>query len=1855
MKNELGDEIDVLDSAPAIGAPPAAFTAATQKINALGDPIDSDDHGLKVLNGTEVSASQAAKSMDLAAKTGVPASFVHLDPAFHEQNYNVAEGVSAGNRNPYIANYINDVPMAASVSQGDWRKLEISSQSLQALSSTTSANQLLLDGLAGWGKGLLETVRGFGEGFGSESLGAGPEFLAKNPSWLIFQPVSVVLDAMLRAPNGIIHGVARNAALRYEQLGGNPGEKEGVYREVVNLLGFMMIEAGTVKPEAGAPVNRLSTKAELDAFHGVLEGLKNKAEMDAFLKEKAAEITPERLQITYAKKSSADLSKAVAEANQTETKAVSPTAYEQFAEIHGGLGTVHIPATTILELYQAEGKVPLKGDKLFGFIPNIAEKMLSGAESKTEIAVPMSQYVANIDEALHEKIRARVRVQVKGTTLEEAKELADNVQARPEGVTVEEGKNLPSYEKQEQALTPPKSESDIGEHFPFEYNIEQNDERVQHISDNISTLTNELKRQYPKLAEQLGGIEDYFKAANDNGLDIHEAIDKLGDTLVFVEKNGGSTEVTSRLSDMLEALEGLSDDMPHKASQHSGEVQALHKDYREIFNAYVNPAPGSSGASMPRSENISRLKQHLQKLTRTVEANKAEGRNGLGDKKLVTEKLATEDAIAALEKSEQAVDTLRQAAGPAKEAVVGKSPEQLKLDLELNGNKITIAAEEAPVALEFLHTVEMERKTLYLEPLFTKGKDVNITQLEFKQYSDLIDRANETILTKAVAIARSQIAQTMTHKWRTDALQVKDKVTNEIESRPVMRVDQYLRTGSLQPGQWMRRVGTMVKLDKAAVEEVLGEGGLARHTAEDGADINVLAQTFGFKTGADMVRALDALAKDRAAAGLEPREYFNRAVKEETESRMQAEHGHLSDNIAVAASELALHKFNVDLLSAEWKILSRLAGKDPPLARADLTVWAEEQFGKGYVSQASYETYRRAADKAGREAEKALLKKKYVEALNAKQTQVLNFLLAKEAKGFEKEVKKNENILGKYAGEDNLPAVDQKYTDQIHSLMLDYNMPISRTADNVAYNLGGKTLPVFIAEQKGQGASLVEPILPRPGTKIEDFTVNEYRDFASLVQNLDHVGRKNKKIEIAGKKEDYERGMDAILKNVDTFVEKGFNPDVTGVVSALRKLGRFVDSNLYKVESLIDRIDHHNPLGALNTAIHRPLIEGQAGVGFMLTKLAKMINKLPSDRAWGKNLNVLADNQELVDFHTRELLRVTNEQKVAMALNYGNKGNRDVMLRAHNFTEAEMESFLDRTMSPMDWKVVNAIHAIFELLAPLVEEVTMKKSGLAVPLVQPMPFLNSKGGYYPLVQDPKQVLIGAKNQTDLFDKTKFDPLPMASALKQRTGAVYKLDFSLSRLHSVLAQTTHAVYMQEPVINANKIIKDPLFRESIVNAFGPEYVKMLDDWISDIANNGGQNNDMILSWISRNSRENVTTMLMGYKASTATIHGVSAGFASLYEIGKMYLAEKGAKSFVLAPAELIKNMRELGLGQFLPEEARRMFSSDTKMLETMNEVMSESLELPNRVRALQKDFGYQLNKIVNKNIIDDVAQARAIYHAYSMSMVAYLDLLTATPVWKAAKTKAILDGYENADAIYIADKTVREAHGSASLVSRANVGRGEVGKWATIAYNGYWNHNYNKFREVINILREPAESAPREGPQAGMGSVGGGSETLPPRFTEGMKVALGAGFVTAMVVAGAMIHHAIRGDESETTEGAILKMMLSQFGGMVPGLNVLTYAIIHNRDPHVSGADKVLSIIKDVGVDISKLMEGKEPKHPWKHGAQAVGYLTGIGPTEQIIASMSFMNDVLNDDQSPEGIGQWLNGLMSGRAEPKRHK
>lgn len=1544
------------------------------------------------------SPDEAGKALSISKQTGIPASIVQTDLPGYDAHAKTQAAIQAV-QNPAIAKYVDENRMAPQVSNDDYSVLDkisgvFSRLSREAIDHATTlqlADQTPLGEMAASEpgreklRGYAERMRaGFAGGFGegnevermlkeAKDLGLSGQTI-KTWEYSGLLPAARATEGAIRLVPGLIGGAfGLGSGFLEEGMNGAPGSVAWADRFLRDATGanVALMGAGVtgVRPKFSPvdPVARVLAQDDLHQFVAEHTPGGPRANSLSAGETPKDELWQSKPIIDQAKAEVAGeaLDEAVAASAESKTRERSPELYEKYLEAHGDQGTVHVPAQAILDLYEREGKIPIDGDGLFGFVPGLADKATLAAETGAEIKIPLSKYIAHVNEAVHEGLKDVVRVQENGVTREEAK-------LAKEETPVEESKSL------------------------------------QPTSD-----------------------EPVVRAA-----------------------------------------------------------------------------------------------------------------------------------------VEQAVK---------------------------------------------------EKKSLYLEPLFKDGESIGITQPEFKRYSDLIDRGQEAVFTKAVALAKREAAKRLTPEWRANEERVRGKVSKELYDRSDFAADRFFNTDK-----------SMLPNGKKIVSDFWRPLGEVKS--------DEWAPVFGFESGSDMVMAILKLEQERADAGKGPKWQFKQHVDAETGARMETQYGKLADNIALEASEMALAEHNVDLLATEVKMLAKLNGREPPLGREELTSWVKDQFDKSTASDVSYEQWRRASEKGGREAEKVLLKKDYEEAFITKQRQLLAFQLAREAKAFEKEVRQAEKLFDKYASEINLTEVEQAYTDQIHRLMQQYGIDTKRTQENTDYNLQGKDFSNFVRDRNSNGAMIIQADLPTPRAgantrPIDSFTVDQYRDFATMIKSLDHNGRAEKQIELAGKKEAFNEVIDKVAKNLDELEKNDFNPDAKGLVSGLRALGRAVDSRLLKAEKLIDWIDKKDPLGAMNSAVLRGLIEGEQKKGDMITKLAGMAKDLPGDRAWGKALDDLTNNKELLKWETGKPMKLTNENKIAIALNYGNKSNRRVLLEGYKWTEPEVEAYLKRELTPADKAMVDGLHGLFDPLAPLVEKATSSRSGVAIPLIEGTPFEGMKGGYYPLIEDPRAKLLGQQVSTDLFQKTKFDPLPTANALKQRTGKVYPVDLTISQIHSRLSQTAHAVFMQDPVINANKVISDPIVREGIAKAFGSEYVKMLDKWIRDIADNGGSDvgfRDDSAVWLSRNLRQNVTVQLMGWKASTALIHGGSAAASSVYEGFKLHMpTENAAKSMVLAPARLVQNIYDLGLGQFLPRAAQRFFGSQTNMFDTFNFVFEHSGEMRNRQRSLQKDFGFQLDKVTNSSLIDDAAKARAVHQTYSMAMVAYLDQLTATPVWKAAYDHALVEkGMEHDDAVFTADKAVREAHGSASLVSRANIGRGEINKWLTIAYNGYWNHNYNKMREAGK-------------------EIGGYDDSL----SNLQRVAVGAAFMTAMIVAPALVHHAVRGEEAKTPGGAIANMMVSQFGGTVPLVNTLTYSMMHNRDPSISPLDEVLKSASNLVRD----QMAANPKHAVKHAAQATGYLTGLPPTNQAIDTFTFMNDVLHQRQDPKSVQEWARGVMTGSSQPKAHR
>jgi hypothetical protein len=472
-----------------------------------------------------------------------------------------------------------------------------------------------------------------------------------------------------------------------------------------------------------------------------------------------------------------------------------------------------------------------------------------------------------------------------------------------------------------------------------------------------------------------------------------------------------------------------------------------------------------------------------------------------------------------------------------------------------------------------------------------------------------------------------------------------------------------------------------------------------------------------------------------------------------------------------------------------------------------------------------------------------------------------------------------------------------------------------------------------------------------------------------------------------------------------------------------------------------------------------------------------------------------------------------------------------------------------------------------------------------------------------------------------------------------------------------------------------VLNEPVIEELIDNVMGPEYTAGSKKWIRDIANNGGFGDPSKVANILRMGRTNMAVALMGWKASTALIHLVSAGAASAYEIG---------------PLELAKNVGALGLGN-LPLWTHRFFANNDTMAAQFKEVMDLSAFMRNRARNLDKNFGSMMQMALRQNIVDDLRYYRTMWQGYSMALVSYCDLLTATPVWKSVYEKEFNEAMERErkrgrndwsdeglakikqDAIYVADKAVREAHGSVDLISRANISRAEnpivreIMMSLTLAYNGYWNHNYNKTRSVLGQgdlgpVFGGGPPPPR-GPRPGMG----GPEDEPdgdkdPGMSAGARVQRLAGFATALILVPAIWHSMVHGfnrKKSEDDDGWVpwsalemLESLGAQFAGQLPVVNNFYFGLTHGvKDPQLIPLEQAGHVAFDVARDMWKT---KHPKHQLSHLVKASAIL-GVPVTNQIVDTSAWMAEVTDKEEPPDSVWTWIKGILQvgdkGRPKP----
>lgn len=715
--SETWDSAPLAPSAPAAPAPAAWDTA----------PVVGPSPQQKAVISSTDNGDEAAKALQIQKKTGIPASVVQSDLPGYDAHARQQSAVKAI-QNPFIAKYIDTSANGAKVSGDDYEKLDEVSQYFQNLKQDQINNRAQVGVFAG----IAEVGNLLASPPGREKL----------------------YNALTQLPAAIGHGLLDFVQTPGKVQSGEinlttpEGLNQGIGFGLGVALGTRDIRVGRTGDMAGG----VSTPADVDAFLAKVRGAKTRQEIDAFLAEKAggSAIKPLLLGVERANIASEALTQAVEAAQQSTTKVRSPETFAEFGAAHGD-DVVYIDAAKIMELYQKEGKVPAEGDGLFGFVPGLAGKLHEGEATGGEVTIPVSQYVAYIDPAVHEGLKDSVRLHDDGVTLAEAED---------HKAAIEAWHGTPhDFEKFDLTKIGTGEGAQVYGHGLY---FAENRGVAEHYGKTVTEQLHQKSEPVIIPGNPFSGAEilvpdESFKS---NTYKVSIAADPTH----FLDWDLPLSEQSPNVQ---AALEKLGINVKMNATM---EGSFAHDHLRDIEESKIMAERETAGSPLPK---ISDAPERVSK--------------------------------ALAEAGIPGIKYLDQGSRPGPGAVTSagmklEAPKPTRNFVIFDDRLVSIKEKNGePIAAMLEAAVETEKlflglkTTPFMNMLFKDAKSVGITDTEFTKYSDKIARAEQAILDKSVAVGKREAAQRLGPEWKRNEATVKDEVTNELTNTGAFAAEKYLR------------------------------------------------------------------------------------------------------------------------------------------------------------------------------------------------------------------------------------------------------------------------------------------------------------------------------------------------------------------------------------------------------------------------------------------------------------------------------------------------------------------------------------------------------------------------------------------------------------------------------------------------------------------------------------------------------------------------------------------------------------------------------------------------------------------------------------------------------------------------------------------------------------------------------------------------------------------------------------------------------------------------------------------------------------------------------------------------------
>ncbi|MEM7741446.1 MAG: hypothetical protein AAF225_11675, partial [Pseudomonadota bacterium] len=772
-----------------------------------------------------------------------------------------------------------------------------------------------------------------------------------------------------------------------------------------------------------------------------------------------------------------------------------------------------------------------------------------------------------------------------------------------------------------------------------------------------------------------------------------------------------------------------------------------------------------------------------------------------------------------------------------------------------------------------------------------------------QRYEGLVETARAELETKLLRQAIDEIRTRESAAYRQERAAIRKEADADVWARPVYRAFHLFMEGSLREGDTSDRLQN-VRLSKEAIISLRGEAAIPRLLrgkravyADDGVHPDIIASELGFSSGDALVDALLKAPKPKAA------------IEDATDMEMRRRHGDVLNDgtIEREAAERVYSESQGRVLMAEQNALAAKA-LQKALPHAQIKAAARDLINRQPISHAIKPgRYSLQALNQGKKAIRLAAQGKFLEALQAKQQQVLNHELARLAYLAQRRVERIER--------DARRALIRKYDEKRYHP--DYVEPIKRLA---GLYLGRTDNPVadrkFLldwwlerlnTDQRYADIPLRVVETDRPFVKAwRDLSYEDVLDFKSSLDSLSAAARHDSD-ETKSQLRDEAKGLANNIRCNNPKPPRDSR-------AAPEKRRRWFDAlhgfwaDLQSASVIIEALDGRAD-GPLYEAIWVGLRQGQSKTAELKTEMAEGMAKVFEGYK-------PAELEEQI--HVPSLGRSYPRQFVmSVAQHMGSQSNRDAIFRAMNthydMGEFQVNDMLSR-LREKDWNTVQAVWDLIDTYWPQASEVTKKIEGVVPPKVEAAAFSTPSGqrlsgGYYPLsYEDPtgaaEASLDDGKLAAQLMSGARAregTPKGHMIARQGSGGRKVRLDYGTLTRH--LDNQAAMIGMREPLVRAVSILNQRSVRAAISETLGPDYIEALNKIVTRSAA-GYHEPSTSLGRLMRNARTNATVAYLGLSMRTMLVQplGVaqsveSLGLVNVLDGYRRFLSDRaGAASF-----------------------------------------------------------------------------------------------------------------------------------------------------------------------------------------------------------------------------------------------------------------------------------------------------------------------------------------------------------------------